>query len=321
MKKTALYQEHLRLGAKMGAYAGWQMPLRYQSLTTEHHAVRHGCGLFDVGHMGILRLPYPTDHSIYTQNLSLSRPPQGLNPGQIRYARLQNEQGGIIDDLLMYAYSDHLLWVVNAANTESVREHLKQCGIKYKHEQLNILAVQGPQAQGLLARVLEQPLSKLRYYNFQELKYLKQKIIVSRTGYTGEDGFEIVLRDPVQLWQGLLAEQAQPCGLITRDVLRIEAGLPLYGHELLPTMPAATYQLVGLTLEEKNIPRQGMPVFTNKKEIGYITSGTFSPALQKPIAMAYVNKTTAGQKISIRIRDKNIPAKVVSLPFYQRATK
>lgn len=360
-ERTPLYEEHVRLGAQMTNFSGWVMPLQYSSIREEHQAVRQAVGLFDLSHMGELRL---TDAAL-AQRL-VSRDLSKLRIGRAQYAMLCNADGGIIDDILVYAMADgsHLL-VVNAGNQDSDFEWIRSNAPSYAAGQAGgsafnvgrdwaLLGVQGPRAVGLVQRLADQDVSALRYYAFMEGNVSGVAAIISRTGYTGEDGFEVFCanRDAPHLWQTLLeegrSEGIRPAGLGARDTLRLEAGLRLYGNDMDSTtnpleaglewtlsletdfigrdailgarQRGLSRVLVGLRMLDRSIPRHGYPVLNERERVGVVTSGNVSFTLGYNIAMAYLPPALAneGTRLGVDVRGIAAPAEVVALPFYQR---
>jgi len=351
-ERTPLYDEHVRLGAQMTNFSGWVMPLQYSSIRDEHRAVREAVGLFDLSHMGELRV---TDAALAQR--VVSRNLGKLRAGRAQYAMLCNDQGGIIDDVLVYAMADgsHFL-VVNAGNQDSDFEWIRS----HSPSVLNVgrewalLGVQGPHAVALVQRLTAEDLSRVRYYAFVEGKVAGVSGIISRTGYTGEDGFEIFCAnaDASRLWRTLLEEGRgdgiRPAGLGARDTLRLEAGLRLYGNDMdASTNPleagldwtlsldmdfigrdailrarerGLTRILVGLRMLDRSIPRHGYPVVDDGERVGVVTSGNVSFTLGHNIAMAYVPPALAdpGARLGVEVRGTAAPAEVVALPFYQR---
>lgn len=342
LKQTVLFKEHLALGAKMVPFGGWEMPVSYKGIIEEHRAVREQAGLFDIGHMGLLRIDganaLPFIQSVATNDASR------LAIGQGQYAVLCNEQGGAVDDILVYRFADHYMIICNASNTEKVLAWLashrtNNFAINQMSDQA-MLSIQGPTAISLVENALNATLAGLKRNHTLVLGQL----IVSRTGYTGEDGAEIVMPKTLcaDYWHKFLALGLQPCGLGARDTLRLEAGLPLYGHEYDDsTSPIeAGYawavkfdkgpfigreallkppqkRLVGLKLEGRAIPRQGNAVINEKgAPLGVITSGTFSPTFKRPIALAYLSNLS--DKAFVEIRGTAQPATIVDKAFYKR---
>ena len=354
-QRTPLYDEHVRLGAQMTNFSGWAMPLQYSSIREEHRAVREAVGLFDLSHMGELRV---TDE-LLAQRV-VSRDLGKLRTGHAQYAMLCNDHGGIIDDVLVYAMADgsHFL-VVNAGNQDSDFEWIR--GQSNGDSVFNVgrdwalLGVQGPHAVALVQRLCDQDLSALRYYAFTEGTVAGVAAIISRTGYTGEDGFEIFCANPdaPRLWRTLLEEGRgdgiRPAGLGARDTLRLEAGLRLYGNDMdADTNPleagldwtlsmdkdfigrdailrarqqGLTRVLVGFRILDRSIPRHGYPVVNGPERVGVVTSGNVSFTLGYNIAMAYVPPAlaTVGTRLAVDVRGTAAPAEVVAPPFYQRA--
>jgi aminomethyltransferase len=341
-------------------FAGWDMPVQYNSIVAEHHAVRRVAGLFDIAHMGRLKFTGPDapkflDYLITNDVFSLA-------VGQIKYALVTNESGGILDDVLVYRQPDCHLLVVNASNRLKILNWIEQhrsrfdAAVEDETSSHFMLALQGPQSQVLLQPLVGTDLAQLKYYFGTPDSVLGQAGFVSRTGYTGEEGFEVIVPAPQAnaLWETLIATGSPkgllPAGLGCRDTLRLEAGMPLYGHELNDATDPFTAGLafgvrldagefigrealvaakanvnrqrrVGLELSGKRIAREGAVVFHGENQVGRVTSGTFSPTLEKSIAMAYVAAANAavGSLLTVDIRGQREPAKVVKLPFYKRA--
>ncbi len=360
MLKTALYEWHVAHHGRMVDFAGWLMPIQYTTITDEHHAVRNRAGLFDIAHMGRIKFTGPDAAALLdgllTNNVS------ALKPGQIRYSLMCRESGGILDDVLVYRFDDFHLLVVNASNREKIVDwistHRGDADVLVQDMTLEwfMFALQGPQALPLLQRHTDVDLGSMKYYSAQQTIMDGETAIISRTGYTGEDGFEVMLpaSEEPPLWESLVTDGAEfgllPCGLGCRDTLRLEAAMPLYGHELdedidpltagldfgvkLDAGPfigrdrlreirdaGVTRRRVGLKADGKRIPREGTPVFAADIQIGTVTSGTFSPTLEYPIAMAYVDKAhaTVGTSIEFDLRGKREPGEIVELPFYRRS--
>ncbi|MFH1826471.1 MAG: glycine cleavage system aminomethyltransferase GcvT [bacterium] len=342
LKHTPLYGQHVKLGAKLVPFAGWSMPVSYKSIIEEHRAVRTKVGMFDIGHMGLIKIEgtdaLPLIQKVTTNDAAKLAALEG------QYSILCNEQGGVVDDIFVYCLPMFYLIVCNASNADKVLAWLKDQAQKFSqahvslYENFSSLAVQGPAAEEVVGQVLDVDLQNLKRNHCLWWR----DIIISRTGYTGEDGFELMVakKEIVKIWASLLKAGVAPCGLGARDTLRLEAGFPLYGHEydekttplevgygwavkfdkgefvgraaLLKQKEAGlTRKLVGLTLDARAIPRAGDPV-----DGGIITSGTFSPTLKKPIALAFVSPEA--KEVSIEIRGKKIPARVVAKTFYKR---
>ena len=348
----------------MVEFAGWSMPVQYTSIVAEHHATRTGVGLFDISHMGRLRFDGP-GAAVFLDHL-LTRRVTDQAPGQIRYALVTNEQGGILDDVLVYHLQDaaggsYWLLVVNASNREKIVDWILPRLVSVENVRFTdatadcaMLAVQGPRALELAQPLVDVDLAAMKYYTGAETRIAGHRGIASRTGYTGEDGCELIVgaKAVLSVWESLVRGGAVPAGLGCRDTLRLEAAMPLYGHELSEeTDPFAAGldfavdlegrsfpgrdalvrakadtgrpQRVGLELAGPRLPRAGFDVFADDRQIGRTTSGTFSPTLEKPIAMAFVEREFAapGTQVAIDIRGRQEPARVVKLPFYRRGRK
>jgi aminomethyltransferase len=346
-------------------FAGWSMPVQYHSIVEEHHATRKAVGLFDISHMGRLIID-GTDSSRFLDSL-LTRRIDDMNPGQVRYSLLCNETGGVLDDVLVYqiqlpegGLSGYGL-VVNASNRAKVVSWLNQrhgdfdVNIDDKTSEYAMIAVQGPRAIELLDAISEYELTSLRYYHGVMTRVASFRSFVSRTGYTGEDGCEIICdaADAGIIWTRL-HERARDVGggavgLAARDTLRLEAGMPLYGHELTeqinPVQAGLDFAVnlrgrefvgrtaimaaqgneqqpvrVGLQLEGKRPAREGAVILQGDRPAGSVTSGTFSPTFERPIAMGYVKPSASapGSPLAVDIRGQHHAAQVVPLPFYQR---
>lgn len=356
---TALYDWHVSNDARMVDFAGWQMPIQYHSIIEEHQATRTRATLFDVSHMGRLYLS-GEDAESFTDGLT-TRKIQGMGAGKIRYSLLCKQDGGILDDILVYHLpgdSKQFLWVVNASNRSKILDWIesnregKNITLDDRTQESCMIAVQGPLAVEVANRHLDLDLSALKYFNCQEAQLDGRSVLVSRTGYTGEDGCEIIAdnQHAKAIWELLAAEEnVSAAGLGARDTLRLEAAMPLYGHELSETINPAQTDLnfaismkdrefvgksaiegalsdsslhvrIGLVLEGKRAAREGSLIFQGDRQVGVVTSGTFSPTLQTPIAMGYMeqNQSELGNKVSVDIRGKRIDAQVTQLPFYKR---
>ena len=363
--RTALVERHRALGGRLIDFAGWEMPVQYSSILDEHRAVRERVGLFDLSHMGEVWVSGPGAASGLAQ--ALVSDPGRLTLGRAHYSMICAEDGGIIDDLIVYRVADQRYMVVpNASNREAVVAALGErlaghdAQIDDASLRTSLVAVQGPRAAELLAPLTDVDLASLRYYAIAEGHAVGEPAFVARTGYTGEDGFELFLEWDAALpvWDRLLAAGEQmgimAAGLGARDTLRLEAGMPLYGNELdrdtnpfeavlgrvvkfdkpadfvgraalekvAETGPAK--QLVGLVVRGRGIARHGYPVHmpTEPESVGVVTSGAPSPTLGMPIAMAYLPPAHAdiGTMVDVVIRDSRVGAEVVPLPFYKRAT-
>ncbi len=320
LKYTALFPQHEALGAKIVPFGGYAMPVSYPTgQIAEHNAVRTSVGMFDVGHMGVLQLD-PND----LKEDVLMVPHEEMPTYRIRYNRLINDQDGVVDDILVYRDPEGLFLVVNASNREKVKNFFDSKKIPFDELPYQLLALQGPKAKEVLQTFCNIDLNQIKYYHYQygSLKVGGQDIFVllSRTGYTGEDGFEIFLK-PGQIgdvWKKLLELKVVPCGLGARDTLRIEAGMPLYGHELKDDWTSAkSNEIKGVVFDSKIIPREGFPVFkVGGSQIGIVTSGTYSPTLEKPIAIVWLSE--AADKVEVEVRGKKVTGTVQKLPFYKR---
>ena len=357
-QRTALHADHTALGARFTEFGGWEMPVRYGSIIDEHQAVRTVAGLFDLSHMGELHVGGPGAAAGLAA--ALVTVPGRLAVGRAGYSLLCATDGGVIDDLIVYRLGDEAFLVVpNAANRELVAEELRTRLAGFEAElddrtlATSLVAIQGPRAATILAGLTSLDLSSLRNYSAVPATVAHIEAVVARTGYTGEDGFELFVAwdDGPVLWSALLAagteEGLRACGLGARDTLRLEAGMPLYGHELdRETTPIEAglgwavdpdhefvggsalaqseprKQLVGLVLRGRGIARHGYPVTRSgaTEPIGAVTSGSQSPTLGQAIAMAYVppEDAAAGTMLEIIIRGAAVPAEVVPLPFYRR---
>ncbi len=354
-KRTPLYDWHVAHGARMVDFAGWDMPVQYSSIVEEHQAVRTAAGLFDISHMGRLSFGGPDSLALIQQVFSNNA--ATMKDFQVRYGLICNEHGGIRDDVLVYRWPYGYAMVVNASNREKILAWLAQYKgtrtVDVTDQTLStcMVAVQGPQALALCRGLTAADAEQLAYYYATPTRYRDQACVVSRTGYTGEDGLEIMVgaAQAVELWEDLVRRGAKPCGLGARDTLRLEAAMPLYGHELTEAIDpfqaglgwavkldkgdfigrealvrrrqeTTLRQRVGLELEGKRIAREGASVWRDGRDIGRVTSGTFAPTLGKAIAMAYLDpaSTAVGTACAVDVRGKPAPARVVPLPFYRR---
>jgi len=356
---TPLYDAHRVLGPRWTAFAGWEMPLSYRSIAEEHRAVREHCGLFDVSHMGEIELSGPQAGAA-CQALTVNDV-QRLGVGEGQYTLLCNERGGVLDDLIVFRLGDErYLLVVNAGNTPKdfawATAHAgANAKLTDRSADTALIAVQGPKAAALMARLAAPDPSDLPYYGFRETAVAGAKTLVSRTGYTGEDGFEVYCRpdDAVRLFRALLdegkPEGAVPCGLGARDTLRLEAKMALYGNDIDETVTAyeadlgwivkpkkgdfigrdalvaqkqagVPRKLVGFEMVDRGIGRHGYPAKTAAGP-GVVTSGTHSPTLGKPIGLALLPApaTAVGTEFEVDIRGRGAAARVVETPFYKRS--
>ena len=362
LHETPLVERHRALGARLIDFAGWLMPVQYSGIIEEHRAVRERAGLFDLSHMGELFVEGPEASSALAAAL-VSDPPS-LAVGRAHYSMICAPDGGILDDLIVYRIAEaRYLVVANASNAQVVSDTLTErlTGFKAVLDDRSLatalIAVQGPAAAGIMGPATDVDLESLRYYAIAEGRVAGIPGLVARTGYTGEDGFEIFVEwsRADELWAALLERGRGaglvPAGLGARDTLRLEAGMPLYGNELdRSTNPyeaglgrvvkleksgdfvgraalervsrdGPARRLVGLVVRGRGIARHGYPVWAGERRTGVVTSGTQSPTLGKPIAMAYVAPGDAepGTMVDVEIREQRVPAEVVALPFYRRA--
>lgn len=363
-RETPLRAEHEALGASFTDFGGWLMPVRYGSDLAEHHAVRQAAGLFDISHMGEILATGP-DAAAFL-DAALAGRLSALAVGAARYTMILAEDGGIIDDLIVYRLAeDRFLVVANAGNREVVAAEFaaraagsgeRDVTLEDVSDAYGLIAIQGPAAEAILAAVdritdVATAWADQRYYAWTDARFEGAPLLIARTGYTGEDGFELMVpvAHAAALWRSLLEAGAPhglvPAGLAARDTLRLEAGMPLYGHELsrdvVPAQaglgrvipadktgfvgeaaktprPGAPV-LVGLTLEGRRAGREGYAVHLGNERVGEITSGALSPTLGHPIAMAYVRPDAAtSSDLTIDVRGTRIPAAVTALPFYRR---
>ena len=370
-KYTALYEEHKQLGASFTDFGGWQMPLKYSSELAEHHAVRNAAGLFDLSHMGEVWVTGPEAGAFL--DYALVGKLSAIADGKAKYSLICNADGGIVDDLITYRFGDEKYLVVpNAGNAPTVAAALAERARSGKDggfdvivgdvsAEMSLVAVQGPKAEAILLKLTDEPqhalVTDLKYYAFNELTVAGHDVILARTGYTGEDGFELFVANnaAAPLWASVAEAGAEfgvvPCGLASRDSLRLEAGMPLYGNELsLERSPfdaglgpvvalkskegdfvgrsaleadkeaGSKRKLVGLKGLGRRAGRGGYPVLKDGNVVGEVTSGQPSPTLGYPVAMAYVDVevTELGTALDIDLRGKAEPFEVVALPFYKR---
>jgi aminomethyltransferase len=355
MKQLVLSEIHEELGGKMVEFAGYYMPVQYEGVKTEHHTVRNEVGVFDVSHMGEVFVS--GDKAIEFLQYITSNDVSKLTPGKIQYTCLPNADGGIVDDFLLYMIAENnYLLVVNASNMEKDLAWINQhntfgCTINNQSDNYSLLAVQGPKSIELLQQLTDVNLTDIKYYNFKIGNIAGiEDVILSRTGYTGEIGFELYVKNEStkQLWDAFFTTsiEIKPIGLAARDTLRLEKGFCLYGNDINDTTSpieaglgwitkftkefinheqlkvqkegGATRKLVGLELNDKGIARKDYPVVdTDGNEIGVVTSGTMSPTLNKAIAMAYIPKelSKVGSEVYIKVRKKQLKAEVVAFPF------
>ncbi len=362
LKKTSLFETHKKLGARMIEFGPWLMPVYYTSVIDEHNTVRNRVGLFDVSHMGEFTIK-GKDALVFVQRL-ITNDASRLSNNQVLYTPICNDKGTIIDDLLVYKFSDqHFMFVVNAANIEKdyrwidevARRFDKDIIPKNISDEISLLALQGPKAEETLQKLTNLNLSQIKHYWFKEGKIEGIQAIVSRTGYTGEEGFEIYVKPEYasRVWSGLLEigkeEEIKPVGLGARDTLRLECAMLLYGNDMDETKTpleanitrtvkfdkedfigkeallkqkeeGIKQRLVGFVLLERGVPRHNYPILKDRERIGIVTSGSFSPTLKKGIGLGYVKTDffKEGTEIQIQIREKLVKARIVKTPFYKR---
>ena len=369
LASTPLTAWHVERGARLAPFAGYQMPIQYASIVAEHLATRSAAGLFDISHMGRLRFEGPRADQLIDH--LVTRKTRDMRPGMFRYALICNEEGGILDDVLVARLETpsgrtfHLM-IVNAGNRPKILKwlgpHLADFpDVEFRDvtEATAMISIQGPSAAAIVERLFPAKATALKYYRGLVTEQMSKPCIVSRTGYTGEDGFELIVRaeDATRVWENLLLagrEHAiQPVGLGARDTLRLEAGMPLYGHELTEAIHPFTAGLgfavslddrefigaealrrlaseppavtrVGMRIEGRRPAREGAALFdAHRNGVGSVTSGTFSPSLEHPIAMGYVatESSAVGTRLDVDIRGQSAAAEIVPLPFVSRRGK
>lgn len=360
-KRTALYDDHVRLGARLIPFGGFDMPVQYSSILKEHEAVRHRAGLFDLSHMGQFILE-GENVAAWADELTVNQV-STMKPGQARYNIFTNEHGGAHDDVIFYKLPDRWLLVVNAGNADKMwahlNAHLGDSGVKLTsfHGRNALIAIQGPKSVEMLNPLVDIDVSALKYYFCAEGNVYGKRAVIARTGYTGEDGFELFVEggDASEIWNALLRDSADdgliPAGLGARDVLRLEAGMPLYGHELTEEITPLqaglnwavklskpfftgksalekqqaqdTYpRIVGIVMDGRAPAREGYHVFLGERRVGEIRSGSIAPSVQnKNIATALVEKEASapGTALVVHIRGTAYGSTVVPLPFYKRS--
>jgi aminomethyltransferase len=354
MRQTPLFSTHVSLGGRIVPFAGWEMPVQYAGILDEARAVRTRAGLFDVSHMGRVDIRGPGAGSFLGRVLSVDV--QALRTGSARYNLICNLEGGIIDDCIVYRLGEERFMVVpNASNTDEVLEWFSQWGSGLSFEMENItegtamIAHQGPEAAMMLSGLTERDLDRMRIFRAVETQVAGADTLLARTGYTGEDGFELIVpaESAPSVWEALSARGARPCGLGSRDVLRLEAGLLLHGNDMSTSVnpyeagldrfvdpdregyvPGEALrqirdggpgrQLVGFKLIGRGVPRHGYAIKEGSEVIGEVSSGTFSPTLDMSIGMGYVpgRYGVVGSRFQIDMRGRAVEAEVVELPFY-----
>jgi aminomethyltransferase len=362
LKKTPLYEKHVALNAKIIDFGGWAMPVQYTNVIDEHKTTRSAAGLFDICHMGEIEIKGP--QALDLLQLVLTRNLADQTIGQVKLSALLNEEGGIIDDLTVYKIGEKsYMLVTNATPRERDWQWIKSiqkskkfdCDLKDVSDATGKLDLQGPHSEEILQKLTEANLKTLRFYNFCESQVVGFPAIISRSGYTGEDGFEIYAAGNIigEIWDKLMSEGTvlgmKPCGLGARDTLRLEAGMMLNGQDMDESVSPLEVpyswivdahkefvgktalvakknsgidnKLVGIEMTGRGIARHGYKVFNGGKEIGIVTSGTFSPTINKAIGMAFIDIdfSEPDTEIEVAVRDSMIPAKIVKLPFYKRS--
>ena len=351
IRHLPLHEKHVAGKAKLGAFGDWEVPLYYSSILEEHKAVRTHAGLFDISHMGKFRFSGST--AAAALNAFLPRHIETMEAGRALYMPLLNKEGGMIDDIIVYRIAeDDFFMIVNAANIQKDYDWIKNClsqevNFQNLSDSLGLLALQGPKAAAVLQAVLgTDEFAVLKNYRFKTWK----QGMIARTGYTGEDGYEIMgnTEDLKALWDELLKQGVVPVGFGARDTLRLEAGMPLYGHDmndsinpveaaldwavdwkkdsftgrdvLVAKKDSCEKKRIGFEMMDRGIPREQYEIQKAGQKIGYVTSGTFSPTLKKNIGMGYVppSETAEGNEIEIQVRERALKAKIVKLPFYKR---
>jgi len=356
LKQPPLYQVHKSLGARMTAFAGWEMPVEYSGIIEEHLTVRKAVGLFDVSHMGEIEVS--GERALEAVQIITTNDASKLTDGQVQYTLLCYPTGGIVDDVTLYRFTEkRYMFCVNAVNTDKVSSWIKgQVGVMAevndRSKDFALLALQGPLSQRVLQRTCNLDLSFIRYYHFSPGKINGVEAIISRTGYTGEDGFEIFIppSSAEYVWNIILEVgrdfDIKPAGLGSRDTLRLEMGYPLYGHEISETttpleagldhfvklqkpffigrdvlageaLRGVEKRLVGFEMVERGIPRSHYPIYAGDRRVGEVTSGALSPTLDKVIGMGYVETPfgAIGEGIGIEIRGRVLKARIVERPF------
>ena len=365
LRQTPLHAWHVAHGARMVPFGGWDMPVQYPTgILAEHRATHAGVGLFDISHMGRVEFFGPAAAELLQR--TTTNDVAALAAGRAQYSLLCNEAGGTLDDVIVYRLPDRYLVVVNASNRERDvawwRERAAAWGLDVRLEDRTLdvamIAVQGPAAEALLQPLTAIPLTTFRYYTIAAGDVAGRPLLLSRTGYTGEDGFELMVASDraVALWEDLLAcgagIQPTPVGLGARDTLRLEAGMPLYGHELSEAVTpleaglgrvvkldkgefvgrtalaaraaeGPARRLAGFAMEEAAIPRQGYAVLAHGQPVGEVTSGGFGPSVERGIGLAYLPPTLAAEatELSIAVRERSVAARVCKLPFWPHRTK
>ena len=360
MRRTPLFATHQKLGARMVPFAGWTMPVQYTKVINEHRAVRSTAGLFDLSHMGEFEICGA--QALAFLNFALTNDAGKLEPGTAQYTLIPYTDGTIVDDAILYRLDDRYLLVVNASNVEKDLDWLQHQALGFPTAEIRdvsaettLIAIQGPFSEAVLQPMTDADLKALGYYHAVETRVCGVPALLARTGYTGEDGFEIFATpgDATHVWHTVLTAGEPlgltPVGLAARDTLRLEAKMALYGHEISDqTNPieaglgwavsldkgdfvgrealerekrlGPARKLIGFEMIERGVPRAEQPIFKDGAHVGFVTSGTYSPTLDKPIGLGYVPARFSRQEteIDILIRDRPVRARVVRTPFYKR---
>lgn len=358
MNKTTLNNQHKLLNAKMVDFANWEMPISYPTgIIKETLFVRNQAGVFDVSHMGRLEVIGENAKNFIETLFPINV--DELNNNSAKYTLLISDKGEVLDDAIIYKFNENkFLIIINASRSEIDIKWIKSFNYKVEINDLtnstSMLAVQGPESLNIIKKLTGNAINDLKRYKFKEISIDHYSAFVTRTGYTGEDGVEIITNnDNVDsLWNKLLKNNIFPCGLGSRDILRLEAGLHLYGHEINPSSNPIEIRLkrvfktttdnyiakdylrsimgnepkkimVGLIMKDRGIPRQDCEIELNSEKIGYVTSGTHSPTINKSIAIGIINKQfdNVNNTVKIKIREKNLEANIIKLPFYRRSKK
>jgi aminomethyltransferase len=360
LKRTPLHGVHRAAGARMVDFGGWDMPVQYSGIVEEHTAVRTAAGLFDVSHMGEIEIRGPEAEKLldYVTTNNVAR----LKDGQAHYSGLLYEHGGFVDDILVHRVrADAFFLCVNASNQEKDFEHIRaanrfDCEVEFASEKYAQLAIQGPRALGIAQRLTTTPLAAIKYYWFTDGVFAGAAARIARTGYTGEDGFEVYVAPEcaASVWNAILdagkADGIKPCGLGARNTLRLESKMALYGHEIGASITpleadlgwivklekgefigggalrrqlekGVTRRLVGFEMRGRGIGRDGYEVLLDGKPAGWVTSGSPAPTLNRNIGLCYlpVDRAKTGERIEVVIRNQAVEAETVSTPFYKRA--
>ena len=348
MKKTALYKEHINLNAKMVDFADHMMPVNYSNgIQFEYNSIRNGNGMFDVSHMG--QIVVEGEESLQLLQFCLINDLKNIKIGEAQYSAICNEEGGIKDDIIVYCNKKNYMLIVNASNCKKIFNWIKynnnwSCKVTNISNEFSLLAVQGPLSRKTLKKLFKKDID-LNFYNHKTIEYNQEHIFISRTGYTGELGYEILVNSTtaIKIWRGLIKLGVTPCGLAVRDILRIEMKYCLYGNDINEDITpieaglnwivkfskefigkkkllnqkknGISKKIIGFKMVDKCIPRHGYKLYSGKKEIGFVTSGTFSIGLKLGIGMAYVESKFQDKDIFLSIRGKRKKGRVVNSSF------